>query len=273
MSTRGILVCGLGLVALTAVACGNGGGGGAGQRAASPTPPAGESAPSESRHVIVTSEVHLLTDDLDQTRRELPPILTRHEARSDASVLEPGRAVWTLRVPTERHDAFLADLSTLGKAQRSAKSTKDVTEDHTDLAARLKSHRAVEERLLALLADRSPQLEAVISVERELGRVRTEIERLEGRLRQLADQTTYATVTLSVHENPTPVEPTATPTLMTRLGTTWSGSIATLGDFLAAILVFVIALVPWTPLFAVLGGFLWLRSRRRRLQRRHGVAG
>jgi hypothetical protein len=64
--------------------------------------------------------------------------------------------------------------------------------------------RRMEERLVNLLATRTGKLEDVLAVERELARVREEIERYEGRLRFLRTQVAMSTLSVTVSE-PAPV--------------------------------------------------------------------
>ena len=70
-----------------------------------------------------------------------------------------------------------------------------------DLAA---NGRRLEERLVELLRTRTGKLQDVLSVERELARVREEIERMEGRLRYLRSSAQLSTLSVSLHE-PIPI--------------------------------------------------------------------
>ena len=83
-------------------------------------------------------------------------------------------------------------------------STEDVGEQFTDIAARVTNARRLEERLIDLLAHRPGKLQDILAVERELARVREEIERYEGRLRYLKARAATSRMTLSIHE-PVPV--------------------------------------------------------------------
>ncbi len=76
-----------------------------------------------------------------------------------------------------------------------------MTEQYIDLTARLKNKRRLEERILKLLEDQTAEIKDVIEVESQLGRVREEIEVLEGRLRYLTDQIDLTTVTITVRED------------------------------------------------------------------------
>jgi hypothetical protein len=82
-----------------------------------------------------------------------------------------------------------------------------VSEEFVDLTARTANARRLEERLLELLATRTGKLQDVLSVERELARVREEIERMEGRLRYLKTRTELSTLSVALHEPPPLVSP------------------------------------------------------------------
>ena len=101
-----------------------------------------------------------------------------------------------LRVPEPRLDEALDQLSTLGKVDSRRLSANDVTEEVIDLEARVASLVAVRDRLRALL-ERSAGMSEIMSVERELARVQTEIDAIEGRLRHLTSRAVMAEVSLS----------------------------------------------------------------------------
>ena len=69
-----------------------------------------------------------------------------------------------------------------------------------DLAARAANGRRLEERLVELLRTRTGKLQDVLSVERELARVREEIERMEGRLRFSRPAPQLSTLSVSLYE-------------------------------------------------------------------------
>ena len=79
----------------------------------------------------------------------------------------------------------------------------DVTGDAIDLAARLRSERSAEASLLKLL-DRAVSVSDVLTVERELGRVRANVERLQGQLDFIERSVALATITVTFALPPDP---------------------------------------------------------------------
>lgn len=113
-------------------------------------------------------------------------------------------ATLELKIPAERFDQAVNGLGSLGKVESVNATAEDVGEEFVDVTARVNNAHRLEDRLLALLATRTGKLQDVLSVERELARVREEIERYEGRLRFLKTRAAISTLSVTVHE-PTPI--------------------------------------------------------------------
>jgi hypothetical protein len=112
------------------------------------------------------------------------------------------RATIEIKVPAERFDDLAAGLDPLGRVEFVNVSAQDVGEEFVDLSARTTNARRLEERLIEVLGTRTGKLQDVLSVERELARVREEIERLEGRMRYLKSRAALSTLSVSMHEPP-----------------------------------------------------------------------
>ncbi len=124
---------------------------------------------------------------------------------------EVRRATIELKIPSARYDEALAGLKPIGKVESVSSNAEDVGEEFVDLTARTANARRLEERLITLLATRTGKLEDVLNVERELARVREEIERYDGRIRYLRTRIATSTLSVTVHEraplvNPSPGE-------------------------------------------------------------------
>jgi hypothetical protein len=102
----------------------------------------------------------------------------------------------TIRVPSAGFDEAVRRIEGVGDMVHRNVSAEDVTEEFMDLEVRLKNGRAMRERLEQLLA-KAQKVEESIAIERELGRVAGEIERLEGRMKFLRDRAAYSTITVT----------------------------------------------------------------------------
>jgi hypothetical protein len=105
-----------------------------------------------------------------------------------------------VKVLPQNLDAFLLKLRDLGEIRNQAVSTDDVTKAYYDTQARLDNARRMETQLQDLLKRDNGKVSELLQVERELGRVRGEIEQMQGELKLYDFQVQYATVTLTVQE-------------------------------------------------------------------------
>jgi hypothetical protein len=113
-------------------------------------------------------------------------------------------ATLQLRLPSVRFDDALAALRPIGKLESTNVNAEDVGEEYVDVSAQVANGRKLEQRLIQILATRTGKLSDVLAVERELARVRGEIDRQEGRLRYLRAHAAMSTLAVTVHE-PLPI--------------------------------------------------------------------
>jgi len=160
-----------------------------------------------SRLIIRTGQASIEVDSLEPSMAELRRIVQRVGGFvADASV-QSGRnqlrsATLELKVPASRFDELTVGLEPLGRLQFVNVGAEDVSEEFVDLTARAANGRRLEDRLVELLRTRTGKLQDVLSVERELARVREEIERMEGRLRFLKSSAQLSTLSVNLYEPP-----------------------------------------------------------------------
>jgi hypothetical protein len=152
-----------------------------------------------------TVSISVVVKDFTAARANLDAILRRHHgyaANLTANTAEnaPRSIEASLRVPAPELDAALADLKALGNVQRESQNGEEVTQQHADLVARLKNSRETEQRLQAILAQRTGKVKDVLEVEQEIARVRGEIEQMEAEQKSLEHRVDFATVNLSLAE-------------------------------------------------------------------------
>jgi hypothetical protein len=94
----------------------------------------------------------------------------------------------------------VSGLKALGHVDSESQGGQDVTSQYVDLQARLGNARNTEKRLTDLLNQRTGKLSDVLQVEQELDRVRGEIEQMEAQRKTMANQVTFATLSLTVSE-------------------------------------------------------------------------
>jgi len=148
-------------------------------------------------------EVDTLEAAIDRVR-SLAGQVGGYLANSDIQAIAGGvrSATIEIRVPSERFEQLVSGLSPLGRLEHVNVSAQDVGEEFTDISARVVNGRRLEQRLIELIATRTGKLSDVLDIERELARVREEIERMEGRLRYLQAHAAVSSLSIQVHEAP-----------------------------------------------------------------------
>lgn len=108
-------------------------------------------------------------------------------------------AYFSLRIPSDSFEAFMAGASDFGNILSSNTTGDDITEDYYDKEARLETLKIQEERYLALL-EKAEDMDSIIVLEKALSDVRYQIESLTGTLKKYDSLVNYATINLRINE-------------------------------------------------------------------------
>lgn len=163
------------------VACGQG----------SDAPPGAN--PDDSRHTAIVVRAAIEVDEVEAGTSRLRRSIARHDGYvQSASTSEHASVI--ARIPVARLDAFRQELRVLGEVRSESEESEDVTEQERDQGARLRNARREEERLLALMSERTATLSDVIAIEERLGVVRERIEQLEAAERSITQRVELAEV-------------------------------------------------------------------------------
>jgi hypothetical protein len=178
-------------------------------RTALPFRVSGGVAGIESAMIIRAGHASIEIDSLESAIAAARGLAARVGGYVANTTIQSGRnqyrsATIEIKLPAGRFDDALDGLSPLGKVEGINVSTEDVGEEFTDLAARATNAHRLEARLIELIASRTGKLSDVLDIERELARVREEIERMEGRMRYLKTRAAISTLTLNIHD-PAPI--------------------------------------------------------------------
>ncbi len=225
-----------------------------------PAAPAAPAATSDSASaapamLIRTGQASIEVDSLEPAIAAVRALAQRMGGYVANTSLAAGReqvraATLQLKVPSARFDALVGGLAPLGRVEMVNVNAEDVGEEYVDVAARVANARRLEARLLTLLERSAARLSDVLAVERELARVREEIERAEGRLRFLRTRVALSTLDVTVHERAPilPGTPSRNP-LLQALRQAWRNFVAVLAFGIASLGVLiplgVVAVVVW----------------------------
>jgi len=220
---------------------------------------------AEERMIVRTGEMSLVVEDVVDTRDEIAQLAVRFDGYVVSSRIwgeeQDKRGRISIRVPDERFEQALAELGELAvRIKSESTSSRDITEEYTDLKSRLKNAEATESQYLALLEE--AEVEETIRIYELLHQVRGEIEQIKGRMQYLERTSSMSLIEVRL-------EPAATAKPLVRAG--WSAlealksavrGVVIFGQWLGTAAMWLIIFIPvWGT---ILGVILWRRRRKQK---------
>ena len=168
--------------------------------------PADTTAPAaDSRKLIRNAQLDLEVKSFQAAFDQVSALTKAAGGYVDTSNSQKGgngklQGTIVVKVLPENLDGFLLKLRDLGEVKNQSVSTDDVTKEYFDTQARLVNSQKMEVQLQDLLKRENSKVSDLLAVERELGRVRGDIEQMQGQLKLYDFQVQYATVTMQIAE-------------------------------------------------------------------------
>jgi len=221
------------------------------------------------RMIIYTVNMSIVAKDFDASAKIITAMVDESSGyivssqinRSDDSGGRYGTI--TMKIPAESLTSFTDKISQIGEVTNMTKNGQDVTEQWVDISARLQNMK-IEEKHYQDMYDRAKNVDEMLKVRNELGRVRGDIEALEGKLNYLKTNTSMATIVLSITQ-----KGLSTPKSFWNFGGTVSDAVTVL-KFLVKM---VIALAIYGVIvFIPLGFLIYCIKRVLRLIRKPGLS-
>lgn len=159
----------------------------------------------DQRMIIKTGSLSLDIEKYDDTEVKILEIVKSQGgfvSKSNNTVNASGSksGTITVKVPTDKFDLLVIEISKIGRVVNQNIQASDVTEEYVDLESRLKTQKELEQRLIKLLDEKAVKLSDVIEVEEKLASVRQKIESIEGKMKLLKSQSDLSTLTINVFE-------------------------------------------------------------------------
>lgn len=217
--------------------------------------------------VIRTARLQIVAKDFTRVRFDVESIVSEATGfidhmtvtgdTSSARVLRG-----TLRVPADRMAAVLGQLRAIGQVVEDTQGSQDVTDQIVDLDARIASARATEVRLVQLIRERTGKLSDVLEVERELTRVRLDIERLMAEKTNLDRRVSYTTIDVTITEE-RKASLDGPLSLMTRIRVAAADGVESAFETITWVVLFILRAGPTLILWALALGSAWWFARKR----------
>ncbi len=167
-------------------------------------------APSEQsaeRMIVYTVRLSLEVQDADKSSSEIAAIAAQYKGYVATSNLTRDakgrmRGTVTIRIPAQSLDDAQTKLEAIAlKVLSRNRDSRDITDQYTDLGARLKNLEATEVELTKLLAtvrERTGKAEDILAVYNRLTEIREQIESTKGQINVLEKTSALATITIDL---------------------------------------------------------------------------
>ena len=158
------------------------------------------------RMIIHQARISTNVKDLEKAQQNMEEKVKEYEGYIVESNVylesdETSTGKMIVRIPEKHFETFLSEAEEeASKVLEKNGTGQDVTEQYIDLSSRVKSKRAVEERLLAFMKD-AEKTEDLLKISNDLAEVQEEIEVLVGKINYLENQTSFSTIELTMYEN------------------------------------------------------------------------
>ena len=165
------------------------------------------------RMIVRTGNMSLVVEDVSVAMDQITKLTDSFEGYVVSSKRwgEGERLVGsiTVRVPAEHFNDAMRALHELAvEVSSESTSSKDVTEEYVDLSAKLQNLEATEEQLLKIM-EKAETVEDILDVQRELSRIRGEIEQTKGRMQYLERTSATSLIEIRLEQSTLHVEFTA----------------------------------------------------------------
>jgi hypothetical protein len=226
--------------------------------------------------VVRTTTLRIVARDFDAVRPAVESVVAAAGGFLDRLTATGGpgsvRALHgTLRIPSDRLGEVSERLRQLGQVVEDTQRSEDVSDQLVDLDARLASARTTERRLVELLRSRTGTLSDVLNVERELARVRIDVERLDAETTNIGRRVSYATVIIDIAEERKAGLTPGPLSFASRVRTAAADGVESALESAAWTLLSLLRAGPILGLWALVLGSAWLIFRRARARRTPGL--
>jgi hypothetical protein len=156
---------------------------------------AGKNAETPDRKMIYNASISLTVKKPDTTNIYIVAIAKKYKGY----VLSTSSNATTIRVKSDSLQLAMKEIATLGKVRYKNIYAEDVKEEYADLAIRLENAQKARARYLELLA-KAATVEETLKVEKELERLNTEIDLLEGKMNRMDHLVEYSTIVVTLQQ-------------------------------------------------------------------------
>ena len=218
-----------------------------------------KSASAKIANLVDANGGYISSEDLISDKTYYQTIERTEESETIEYEVSTSNIIY-IRVPSKNFQTLLSSMKGLSVSEDYVKiNAQDVTEEYFDLETRLKTKKEVEARYIQILKSKAKTLNEVLIAEDKIRVIREEIEAVEGRLNYLKNKVSLSTIQVEIYQDKFYAQETTRFKQYEKTG--WSfGEKAgnAIGSGWDAVLMFLIGLLYFWPLWIFGGGLFWM---------------
>jgi hypothetical protein len=212
----------------------------------------GYMAENIERKIVRRANIGVRVENLETAEISINDLMEKYGAYAAWTSADENSRRYNIRVPSVAYKEFLTGTTGMEKVISRSENAEDVTLRYYDLEGRLATDKEVLKTYQSYLG-KAKNIEEILSVERRIAELQSEIDITGRNLRGLANDVDYSIVQLYMFTSAT--ASTSYPTLLDNVKGLFRG----FGEFLSAIAVILIGIVVYgVPIVVLLVFFFWL---------------
>lgn len=229
---------------------------------------------SSGRKFVTTMNISAETESFDQLMQQVSAQVTQlggyiENSQVDKQVVTDAdgntlsrnyrTASLTVRIPSEKLDQFVKQVSASANVTSQSKNVQDVTLTYVDLESHKKALQTEEDRLLQLM-EKATTTTDMVAIEDKLADVRYQLDSMESQLKTYDNQIDYSTIYLNLQEVKR-TTPHATDSIWGRISNGLGENIYRIGQALVGFFIGLVVSLPIILLAAVAAAAVYLIVR------------
>jgi hypothetical protein len=170
-----------------------------------------DAQPSAQEMLDIEARVSIEVDKVGEAAASVRALAKKHGGQIVADTVNDdagsSAASFTFRVPSKGSDGFLDDLGGVGIVRNRQVTARDIGKEFHDAQIHLNNLMTTLKRYEEVLA-KAQDVNQILAIEREMTRIRGEIDRVKGDLRWMKDRAARATIHVTIFTS----RPDSTPT-------------------------------------------------------------
>ncbi len=215
-------------------------------------------ADASSRKLIKDASLEIQTEAYDEFNKQL-----RSEIKECGGYIESSSEYGsgyeyssyrseriTVRIPADKLDGFISEISDIASVTYQSVSVRDVTGDYIDTESRITALKTERDALLKIL-EKADNVNDLITVQERLSKVNTEIQSNESKLKTYDELISYSKVEMDISEVNRAVSSEKL-SFFGEIGRRLSDNLYNIGRGLRSFAIWFISSLPYIAVFAVL---------------------